>query len=190
MSAPWTSRETWLASMQSALASLVKTYQRLEREKVYRESGLDCTKKSSEQLTMYDLLGCSSKTPLQSALEAVTSSSQTLWREDIPGETDELPQLMLGRGIYERDGFVLLPTPRASMWKNKRWWKRKDPMGNLEELPAMDKKWEHLSGKFINPQWIEWMMLWPIGWTDPEQSETAKFRSRPRSRGKSLEDRK
>ena len=28
----------------------------------------------------------------------------------------------------------------------------------------------------LNPEWVEWLMGWPIGWTDSEHSATAKFR--------------
>lgn len=32
-------------------------------------------------------------------------------------------------------------------------------------------------GGQLNPDWVEWLMGWPIGWTACEQLETAKFRS-------------
>jgi hypothetical protein len=270
--------------MQSALASLVKTYQLLEKEKVYREAGLDCTKKSSEQLTMYDLLGCSSKTPLQSALEAVTSSSQTLWREDIPGETDELLPLMpephtsgtggsvlpdgkmfltqkaseSGRGersetFVKRNGdrgehcfqslssqVQMMPTPTVCGNYNRKGssktsgdglatfvakWPtptksdgtggpgcsgrmgganlrtavktyptptRQDAKnnGSPSQQERNTKPLNAEVGGPLNPEWVEWLMGWPIGHTELASSETAKFRSRQRSRGKSLEGRK
>jgi len=30
-------------------------------------------------------------------------------------------------------------------------------------------------GKMINPEWEEWLMGWPVGWTDLKPLETAKF---------------
>lgn len=36
-------------------------------------------------------------------------------------------------------------------------------------------------GGQLNPLWVEWLMGWPIGWTDLKQSETAKSRSKRRS---------
>jgi hypothetical protein len=27
----------------------------------------------------------------------------------------------------------------------------------------------------LNPQWVEWLMGWPVGWTDLKPLETAKF---------------
>jgi hypothetical protein len=35
----------------------------------------------------------------------------------------------------------------------------------------------------LNPSWVEWLMGWPIGWTDCEQSEMAKFQAWRRSHG-------
>jgi hypothetical protein len=42
--------------------------------------------------------------------------------------------------------------------------------GNIAELET--KK----TGQ-LNPSWVEWLMGWPIGWTDLKPSETAKFHS-------------
>jgi hypothetical protein len=36
-------------------------------------------------------------------------------------------------------------------------------------------------GGQLNPLWVEWLMGWPIGWTDSKQSETVKSRSKRRS---------
>ncbi len=29
-------------------------------------------------------------------------------------------------------------------------------------------------GGLLNPEWVEWLMNWPIGWTDLKHSATAK----------------
>ena len=72
--------------------------------------------------------------------------------------------------------FGYLPTTRASIWKNRKWWARPKPMGNLEELPSMyPEKFGHLHGQYINPEWLEWWMGWPVMWTDLEPLETAKY---------------
>jgi hypothetical protein len=28
----------------------------------------------------------------------------------------------------------------------------------------------------LNPSWVEWLMAWPIGWTDSRPLATARFR--------------
>ena len=35
----------------------------------------------------------------------------------------------------------------------------------------------------LNPPWVEWLMGWPIGWTDLEQLETDKFQQFLRAHG-------
>jgi len=37
--------------------------------------------------------------------------------------------------------------------------------------------------KHLNPVWVEWLMGWPLGWTDLKQSETDKFRAWQHSHG-------
>ena len=40
-----------------------------------------------------------------------------------------------------------------------------------------------LTGGQLNPDWVEWLMGWPIGWTDLNPLETDRFRMWPRSHG-------
>jgi hypothetical protein len=42
-------------------------------------------------------------------------------------------------------------------------------------------------GGQLNPTWVEWLMGWPLGWTDCAASATAKFRQWCRSHGISYE---
>jgi hypothetical protein len=37
----------------------------------------------------------------------------------------------------------------------------------------------------LNPQWVEWLMGWPLGWTDSSASATDRFRAWQRSHGAS-----
>ena len=81
----------------------------------------------------------------------------------------------LEQGILEKES-GLLPTALARQWKNKKWYNRKNPMGNLDELPATHPKaYGDLGGQFISPQWLEHHMIWPIGWADLKPLETDKF---------------
>lgn len=34
---------------------------------------------------------------------------------------------------------------------------------------------QRIHGGFPNPMWVEWLMGWPIGWTNQEPLETDKF---------------
>jgi hypothetical protein len=63
----------------------------------------------------------------------------------------------------------LWATPTASLKHNKNWQHRKPYRWNPWETPP---GFEHLNGQPINPEWLEWLMGFPIGWTDAEDLET------------------
>ena len=54
------------------------------------------------------------------------------------------------------------PTPRAFMHKDSTTNRGKSNLGEV------------VGGK-LNPDWVEWLMGWPIGWTDSKQLGTDKF---------------
>jgi DNA (cytosine-5)-methyltransferase 1 len=56
------------------------------------------------------------------------------------------------------------PTPRAFMHKDSTTDRGKHNLGEV------------VGGK-LNPTWTEWLMGWPLGWTDLKPLETDKFRS-------------
>ena len=64
---------------------------------------------------------------------------------------------------------IKTPTPSANDWKgSSRGGQRRgqltDPdMGVIE------------AGGQLNPDWVEWLMGWPIGWTDLEPLAMDKF---------------
>jgi hypothetical protein len=64
----------------------------------------------------------------------------------------------------------LWPTPKANLRKSRRWYLRKDEYrSNAGEVPP---GMEHLSGQLINLHWLEWLMGFPIGWTELKDLET------------------
>ena len=40
----------------------------------------------------------------------------------------------------------------------------------------------------LNPDWVEWLMGFPIAFTELKDSATRKFRSKPQSHGNSSEE--
>jgi hypothetical protein len=42
------------------------------------------------------------------------------------------------------------------------------------------------SAMVLNPPWVEWLMGWPIGWTDCARSATASYRSWQRTHSSAL----
>ena len=62
---------------------------------------------------------------------------------------------------------------------NKKHWE-KHPRSTLSEQVAVRDyergiKWS--DGGRLNPDWVEWLMGWPIGWSDLQPLETDKYRS-------------
>ena len=103
------------------------------------------------------------------------------WGSMCDGELWE--HTMSEQDIKGRD-YGLLGTPLARMWKNRYWWNRKDCMGNLDELPAMNPEmYGHLAGKQMSLTWLEHHMIFPLGWTELKPLETHKFQQWQRSHG-------
>jgi hypothetical protein len=65
----------------------------------------------------------------------------------------------------------LWPTPTAGNQKSR---------GSLQEWGGswnwVRKEDPELARGPLNPQWVEWLMGWPIGWTDLGPLETDRFR--------------
>ena len=53
------------------------------------------------------------------------------------------------RGMY--------PTPNATDWKNR---------GSAEYRKGQQVQLQTVAGGQLNPMWVEWLMGFPIGWTD------------------------
>jgi hypothetical protein len=75
----------------------------------------------------------------------------------------------LGRAVNQK----MCPSPAATDWKGsakdgQRRGQLTDPA--LGVIPA---------GGSLNPTWVEWLMGWPLGWTDLNASETARCRCAP-----------
>ena len=97
----------WIASQRDFLARI---FHRLaeERESKAREAAL--SRRYSEQLTLFDLASCGSKTAHESEQGEGTSLLPSSWRVDTPGATDDLPLLIPELRTSAKDGGALLPT--------------------------------------------------------------------------------
>lgn len=63
---------------------------------------------------------------------------------------------------------ALLPTPIASDWKNR---------GCKDARQNRQCQLQTTVGGQLNPTWVEWLMGFPIGWTDLDASETPSYPS-------------
>jgi len=76
---------------------------------------------------------------------------------------------------------VLFRTPSSRDWKGQsaKSWREREKGDPTPTLP------DQIGGQ-LNPMWVEWLMGFPLGWTDLEDSETlSSRRSRNISGGKS-----
>jgi len=73
-----------------------------------------------------------------------------------------------GASATSRDGLAtaVYQTPVARMWK--------DNGQNPSELERNSPTLAMQAGGLLSPTWVEWLMGWPLGWTDLKPSETVK----------------
>jgi hypothetical protein len=70
------------------------------------------------------------------------------------------------RQVTINDAVKLVPTPTARDWKSGKG-KTQSERGRTAG-PSLAE----VSGGQLNPMWVEWLMGFPLGWTDLEDSET------------------
>jgi hypothetical protein len=66
------------------------------------------------------------------------------------------------------DEVAMWPTPSARDWKSGK--------ASQETMERNARPLSEAVGGQLNPQWVEWLMGFPIGWTDCERLETRSFR--------------
>ena len=69
------------------------------------------------------------------------------------------------------------PTPNASdgrKWSNQSLAERKQKGQQIRLSTAVSP--DGGAGGLLNPTWVEWLMGWPLGWTDLKPLEMARFR--------------
>jgi hypothetical protein len=201
--------EVWTASMR---ASLVKILAQPEvRQGLALKRAVASTVKSSASLAWYDQNTCSWKTSQQSLLTDSEQYSGTWPRSGmlVNGLVYELPTV--GRRTIGIDGGYL-PTPvsidagsgrmntspyegakprptlalmaRKNLWPTPTAHNAKEgayPAEYTRNTPTLASA---VGGK-LNPQFVEWLMGWPINHTALKAVETDKSRSKPQQRSKS-----
>jgi hypothetical protein len=145
---------------------LAKTSAQQDKEQVLEEVEAVCGSTWLESLEKSNQLTLSLKTPLCSALEDSVLSSKTLphWGTMLNGECyHQAPLALITSG---QECGSLLPTPTCHNAKEGAY-----PAEYTRKTPTLAT---HVGGK-IHPEFTEWMMGWPLGWTDLKPLETAKY---------------
>ena len=74
---------------------------------------------------------------------------------------------------------VMLPTPTVNDSKNN---------GAASQLERQSPNLNAVVGGALNPTWVEWLMGWPLGWTDCGASATDRFREWCNAHGRNFND--
>lgn len=111
----------------------------------------------------------------------ISATEYGLWQTPV---ADDAVSMAKGkwnsRGEPKLSGQVLSPahwpTPNASdgrKWSNQSLAERKAKGQQVRLNTAVSP--DGGAGGLLNPTWVEWLMGWPLGWTDLKPLEMAKF---------------
>jgi len=124
-----------------------------------------------ESSARFDLDACSWRTHRTLFDEVLPESSVTLPLSGMMRDGVVYQPWKSERLTEEIDCGSLLPTPTATQYGTTNNGKRSD---GTTFATAGTPSLSTLVGGPLNPQWIEWLMGWPIGWTDLNVLETDK----------------
>jgi hypothetical protein len=143
-----------------------KTSAAQEREQELQASAPACGVTWRESLAKFDPLSRSWKIPQGSLVEGSGSCLETWprWGMTLNGVAYQQPAL--GPIMSATEYGSLLPTPTCHNAKEGAY-----PAEYTRKTPTLAT---HVGGK-IHPEFTEWMMGWPIGWTDLNQLGMGKF---------------
>jgi hypothetical protein len=82
------------------------------------------------------------------------------------------------------DAVVMWPTPTCHMAKEQD--SPTESTRNTPSLTHLARGGDKTQPRHLNPTWVEWLMGWPLGWTDLKPLGTGKFRQWLHSHGEHL----
>lgn len=115
---------------------------------------------------------------LLSKTEWYSSGCALIWRERVTTCSRLLFQLAPSLPDTVETGFSFWPTPSARDWKDTPGMAQEgtNPDGSKrvrnDQLARRVYQTEGSGSGSLNPAWVEWLMGYPDGWTDLEDSET------------------
>jgi hypothetical protein len=110
---------------------------------------------------------------------SVTLPKWGMTRDGVLSErlTSERPTSETGYGSSQKTTASRWPTPVASMSKGSSPAALTRKSGADRSNDRLDHAVMALDGGHLNPEWVEWLMGWPIGWTDLRPLATDRFQS-------------
>ena len=106
------------------------------------------------------------------------SSHRNLWPTPTRDSATERSARYAQGGMPLTLAVKMWPTPTAQDAKNN---------GAPSQMDRNTKPLNAEIGGALNPTWVEWLMGWPLGWTDCAASETDRFQQWLRSHGECSE---
>ena len=172
--------ETKLASLHPAILVNLSQQQDSEKEKTTQDT---CGLTSGDTLNQLDLFSASLKTSRDiSRLDSPQLSA--IWKKMVIDQRGEYSQRVKSALHTREKESTLWPTPRASEYKDC------GPVGSKSHT-HMDKK-SYLCAKakdpdmplgMLNPDWVEWLMGVPTGWTELDSWVTVSCQQQPPKHG-------
>jgi len=158
-----------------------RTSQQPEKAQELMGNEVECGDTWRGWLAKYDPDSSLWRTAQCSLLEDLNESLATLPRSGMTrnGLLWELPMLEqtirgTGFGLSVTTPPLRWPTPTAHMAKETN-----APSEALRNEPSMASR----VGGSLNPTWVEWLMGWPLGWTDLKPLEMDKSHFAPQQHG-------
>jgi hypothetical protein len=111
-------------------------------------------------------------TPNTTGMDGGSNSRKALTKRKEMWPTPCLPDNGGTNGKAKLKAMLNWPTPRtAGMCGGTGSWELLKKNTTIEEARQMGAG----NGGKLNPMWVEWLMGWPVGWTDLKPLETDKF---------------
>jgi len=149
----------------------VRTFPLPDEAQGLTEPDQECGSTWRELLAKYDQDSSTWKTPHSSLLEDSTEFLGTWPRWGLMHDGVSYRQQTLVRHTKET-GFGSWPTPRTKgMCGGSGAWNQLNKSTTPEEARQMGAG----NGGQLNPTWVEWLMGWPLGWTDLKPLEMDKY---------------
>lgn len=193
--------------MLSAEDSPVRISHAQDEEKAFEESDRDYGQRWRELSTKFDPVSYSWRIRRFFGFEVLPWSSR-IWPKWGMMRNGAIFQQRTAERPIKGTGFGYLPTPTASEGAGKsshsRTWSstyanlhnfvmgkgKQDPMWKKWPTPTANRRsglqshGENAILGHLNPAWVEWLMGWPIGWTDLKPLEMGKFQEWLRQHGR------